>query len=366
MITASTGSGRPRGFAPLRASGRLRRPVRRVIAIVAGPNPSFDYYLAPRLAGDGVPPARAYDVWSSPDAVPPDEFDGALLLFCRYMTPRWLRAAERMADRIAGVGYFIDDDLDALFADPSVPVTYRARLVVLALWHRRRFARLLDVVFASNPRIVHGHDIEGLRLLTPVASRSDHPIERGAATGPVRLAFHSTRVHAREHAWTSAVLRTVMDPSAAELEVFASRGLRALWSGLPATTVRAPLPWPAYRAWTRQHGADLLLAPLLAGPGNSARSPTKRIEALRLGAACLVSDPNIYHPSAEELACGMCVPSEPDAWGAAIRALIADRDRLAHLRDLNRATVLRASAAASGLFRDGETECAPPLTVREP
>jgi hypothetical protein len=48
----------------------------------------------------------------------------------------------------------------------------------------------------------------------------------------------------------------------------------------------------------------------------------------------------------------MCVPLEPASWVDAIRKLAQDRPRLARLRDLNRAHVLRARATAGPLVTD--------------
>ena len=57
-------------------------------------------------------------------------------------------------------------------------------------------------------------------------------------------------------------------------------------------------------------------------------------------------------PNSEELSLGMCVPLDPGAWTAAITELALDRKRLDRLRELNRAHVLRASAAAGPLLTD--------------
>lgn len=354
-------------FAPLRSTGRLRRPVERVIAVITKPNPSFDYYLEPRLRAPGMPPVEVRTVFSSPREVPPERFDGALVLFCRYMSGAWLSAVEAASDRIAGVGYFIDDDLDALFADAAVPLTYKLWIFRLALRHRRRLSRQLDLVFTSSEHIGDRHGLGDVRLLGPVAGALDAAPPAREPDGRLRLAFHSTGVHAREHRWLSGVMAAVM---AAEpgltLEVVAGSHLRGLWRTLPRTVVHAPLSWPDYRAWTRRHGTDLLLAPLLPNSGNMSRSPTKRIEAMRLGAALLVSDLGVYRPSAEERALGMHVAPDPEAWRQALHALAGDHDRLWRLRELNRRTVAAASAGLEPLLTPEEIEGAPPRPRHEP
>src|SRR6185437_5132958 len=92
--------------------------------------------------------------------------------------------------------------------------------------------------------------------------------------------------------------------------------------------------------------------PLLPSAANAARSWTKRIDAMRLGAALLVSNPDVYHPDAEELQLGMCVPPDAAAWSVAIRDLARDPIRLARLRELNRVHVQRASPIPTPLLTE--------------
>jgi hypothetical protein len=73
---------------------------------------------------------------------------------------------------------------------------------------------------------------------------------------------------------------------------------------------------------------------------------------MRLGAALLVSDPDVYRLDPEERSLGMCVPLDQGAWINAVRDLARDRDRLHRLRDINRAHVLRASAAPTPLMTE--------------
>jgi hypothetical protein len=135
-------------------------------------------------------------------------------------------------------------------------------------------------------------------------------------------------------------------------EVIAGPPLSWRWRGLPRTQIVSPMPWPSYRDVTRKRGADLLLSPLLPTKANAARSWTKRIDAMRLGAALLVSDAGVYRPSAEEQALGMCVPPDADAWEKAIRDLVHDRERLLRLRDLNAAHVQHTSETETPLLPD--------------
>lgn len=328
-------------FAPLAPSGRLRRPATRIIVVRAGPNPSFDYYLAPRLSAGGLP-FEVHDLGqASSVSADPEAWSGSLVLFCRYLSSGWLDAVERHGDRIAGVALFLDDDIDALFSDWTVPNWYRFRLYAHHLRHRERLRARLDLLLVANPRIAFRYGIEKFRTLVPVSGRADEPRRRAAST-PLRVAFHSSSVHAREHWWLRAVIKAAfrVDHGLA-VEIVAGWPLQMLWRGLPGIQVVSPSAWPDFRAETARRGADLLVAPLLPTPANAARAGTKRLDAMRLGAALLTSDPAIYRPDEEEAGLGMCQPCEPAVWAKAIVDLARD-PRLRHrLRDLNRDFVLR-------------------------
>jgi hypothetical protein len=294
-------------------------------------------------------PVRIIDVGTVPAG---HELRDAFVLFCRYTSGAWMRAIEAQAGDIAGVGLFVDDDIDALAADASVPLAYRLRLWRLHLAHRRRLARLCDILFVATPELAARHQHTQTHLLPAIWSEEDKSADE-RPPGQMRVAFHSTSVHAAEHRWLIPVMRAVLaaEPSMT-FEVLAGAPLSWRWRCLPRTRIEPSKPWPRYRAESRMNGADLLLAPLLPTRANAARSWTKRIDALRLGAALLVSDPNVYHPDPEELSLGMCVEPEQAAWTTAIKELAADRTRLDRLRELNRLHVLRASAAAGPLLTD--------------
>lgn len=311
----------------------------------AGPNPSFDYYLAPRLAAGGLP-FEVRDIGqASSMGADPETWSGTLVLFCRYLSSDWLDALERNGDRIAGVALFLDDDIDALFSDWTVPNWYRLRLYAHHLRHRARLRGHLDLLFVANPLIASRHGIEAYRLLVPVSGPADEPRHR-AETESVRIAFHSTGVHAREHGWLRPVLRSALQvDSGVEAEVLAAWPLRMRWRGLPRTRIAAPMAWPDFRAKTARRGADLLLAPLLPTPANAARAATKRLDAMRLGAALLTSDADIFRPTKEEASLGMCLPCDPARWSKAIVDLALDRERLNRLCDLNRDFVNRQNEA---------------------
>lgn len=335
-------------FPALAPSGRLRRPIERIIVVQAGPNPSVDYYLRPRLAIGSVP-FRICDIGEANRFGDDAPWSGTLILFCRYLSGEWLALVERHRAVLAGVAMFVDDDIDALAADWTVPLWYRLRLILRHLRYRSDVRRHLDLLLVSNPRIVDRHHGASFAQLGPIAGQADFP-SATLRDGPFRVAFHATSVHRREHVWLREVLRRVLDrQSDLQVEIVATPAMSLLWRGLSCIRTVAPAPWSEFRESTRAMGADLLLAPLLPSPANAARAPTKRIDALRLGAAILVNEASIYRPTADEAKLGMCVELERALWVEAIVQLARDPERLSQLRQLNRTRVEQWTAAARPL-----------------
>jgi hypothetical protein len=341
-----------RTFTPLAATGRLRRVPTRIVIVTAGANPSLSYYFAPRLKHCSIPVDVA-DIGAAPSSASARAtLSGVFVIFCRYISGPWMRAVEAAADTLAGVGVFVDDDIEALARDSTIPLLYRLRLFRLHLIHRRKLKRHCDVVFVATPELAARHASANPRELPPLQDDDDWPIST-VRTGDITVAFHSTSVHAAEHRWLRPIMHSALaaEPSLS-FEVIAGLPLSWRWRGSARIRIVPPMPWPDYRSESRKHGVDLLLAPLLPTRANAARSWTKRIDAMRLGAALLVSDANVYRPDGEELSLGMCVPPDPAAWESAIRDLAHDRQRLVRLRDLNAAHVKRAGEAKIPLISD--------------
>ena len=137
------------------------------------------------------------------------ELQGAFVVFCRYASGAWLSAIEAQAGEVAGVGLFVDDDIGALAADTSTPLAYRLRLWRLHLAHRRRLARLCDVLFVATPELAARYAHAQPHMLTPIAAGEDMPAAPGV-TSALRLAFHSTSVHSAEHRWLRPVMQAAL------------------------------------------------------------------------------------------------------------------------------------------------------------
>lgn len=318
----------------------LLNVAQRLIIVSAGVNPTLDYYVTPRL----LPtiehrPSRVVMLRDDPEPLLRSaDAEAAHVLFCRYVTRPWLDAIATHHHRLAGVSVLLDDDIAAVARDPSAPLLYRQRLHRRFIGHWPRLSRLVDHALVSTPALATRIHHLPCRVVPPLASACDEPLP-APLRNRVRIAFHATGIHAAEHAWIGRVVRRVLRRKAdVDISVVVGWGARIHWRRVPAQFIR-PASWPVYREASRQLGADLLLAPLLDTPANHVRAPTKRIDAMRMGAALLTNATDVYRPDADERAAGMIAHLDAGAWTRRILELVSDRAALRHLAALNAAHV---------------------------
>lgn len=309
------------GHADLVTGAARARPPRRVVALIAGPNPSFDYFLAPRAAVDRELPWDVVDMRRTrPGAV---DLADAFVLICRYCGPVWRNALVSARDRIAGVGLFLDDDFPAFVADESVPAAYRLRVAAVGLAAWRPLSPLLSRVWFSSRALADLHPAARSSVLAPAPSPIDLA-SPAASDGVLRIGFHAKSSHREEHRFAAAVARRVLESvPEARFDVVAGGAAEAFWAGLPRVDRVGTLSWPAYRGLAARKRLDLLLSPLVPSAMNAGRSPTKAIDAVRFGAAGLFSDHPVYRPLA---ATGALLPLDVDIWAAAVTRILRDSD----------------------------------------
>ena len=304
-----------------------------MIAARAGENPSFDYFLKPRL--DMRAGSRIVDLEHGPDVLPDRGLEKVALVFCRYVPPRWLAWTLRHGKRLGGLGFFLDDDYTGLVLDRTVPLRYRWKVMRLGLLPWSTLAPRLTHVWTGSEALAARLRHPRAAALKPIAAPEDlEPRPTGdGRDGPLRLVFHATAVHRREHLWLAAAADRIRAavPSAT-LEVVADRGLAPLWNARPWADLRPPQSWPAYREASRRRRAALFLVPLVEARINEGRSFSKVIDAVRLGAVPLLADVPAYR-AFQGLA--PLLPADPDAWVAAVARYGADADlRARTLSDL--------------------------------
>jgi hypothetical protein len=340
-----------RPLATLTTTGKAPRPFARIIAVMIRPNPTYDYYIAPRLRS--FPGLETVICYLSPDKsrLPDAIFKDALILFIRYTSSAWLDLIERYQGLVAGTALLLDDDLASPARESGLPLHWRWRFFRNGVMHWPRLGRLLDRVFVSTPSLLSRLPQLGARLLPPIGDESDLRAAPRPAGRRLRVAYHATSIHPNESRWLMPVAAQLLAENAAlDFEVVAQGGLAAGWRRIARASIMPPLPWPEYRKATAARAIDIMLAPLLPTELNAARAPTKRIDAARSGAALLVSDPGVYNPSAAERALGMQVDLDRALWARAITELARDPDRIRKLACLNREQLAAAQATAPPLL----------------
>jgi hypothetical protein len=333
------------------ASGRI---IRRVAIVTDRENPSFDYYFAPRLAMHPGPPVARFDLSAPRRDREGGVWTDTLVIFCRYASAAWLRSLRARERDLAGIGLFLDDDIEALAAARETRWRYRLKLQRYALRRWPELRPSLGRVWTSTAPIARRWAAMAPVLLPPLAGEVDLASSPVCSERPL-VGLHATGSHVADQLWLEPVVRGALaaDPNL-EFEVVADRWSERRWRGDPRVRVVPYRSWPQYRADTAAHGRDLLLAPLLPTAANAARADVKRIDAARCGAALLVSDKSVYQVSPEEAALGMIAPLDVEAWTRAIVGLMSDSGRRAALVQLNRAKLNETRRAATALFESAD------------
>jgi hypothetical protein len=323
---------------------RSRQAIKRIIVFVRLPSPTFDYYLAARIGRSGAPAVDVVDIAGG--ALPSLDPNGAFVIFCRYANRASLDWVKLNANRLAGVGLFIDDDLAAWLTSPGVPIGYRAFLVHNGILPLLRLNRYLDRLWTSTAVLARSIGEERAIVLPPVPRPSDFASDwRQRPPGPVRIVFLA-EYHSAEHRFLLPVAAKVLElRPEVKMEVTESQRYASEWCKLPGVTILPFKPWPEFRAYTAANPADIALVPLLPDRINVARSPTKRIDVARMCAAGVFSRSSVFENDATSGE--IFLPNDRDAWIDGIVRLIDDPALRARASAATWLAVQRLAAAAT-------------------
>ncbi|OCP35061.1 hypothetical protein BC360_28690 [Ensifer sp. LC163] len=306
------------------------------------PNPTYDYYFAARLEAPGMPPFQAVDIrhGNLADLDP----EGAFIIICRYASPDVLTWLDSNADRLSGVGLFVDDDIPAVVTGSDADFPYRLFLYSRALWPLRRLNRHLDIVWASTPHLASTLQMPEVQVLPPAPPErlwkraADAACAANPISDQVLIAYHATGVHLQEHRFLRPIIEEIMTQRPqVRFEVFADGRAASIWEGLERVSVRRPMSWSDYLADANDRIIDVMLVPLHPSRVNDSRAPTKRIDVARYKAAGVFSEGAAYGYATREGSGEQRVPYVRDIWQNAILRLVDDHER----HDLATAGTLR-------------------------
>ncbi|THF49753.1 hypothetical protein [Allorhizobium terrae] len=326
----------------------ISAPVKRVLVIREGPNPSFTYYLEARLKTLEVP----FDVIENTGTVAEIDPATTFVIICRYIRLSKFFWLWRHRAEFPGVALFIDDDIAATVVEGHSGLGYKIYLIGLGLIPLIYLNRVLTGVWASTTVLAESLRANAILPPFPAPDVYVQDTEGGSnSDGTCRMAFHATGAHDAEHAFLMPIVKTALHmlPNL-HFKVVAEERLAKIWrhelrdfSGRVQTI--SPLPWPDYLKNASHLQTDILLVPLLNGRVNNARADTKRIDASRLAAAAIFSRCKTYERCFTEKE--IMVDNDVQSWLDAIKCLVLNKDRRQEARYATSASVIEMLRQAS-------------------
>ena len=105
-------------------------PAKRLLILSRYPNPSVSYYLDERVRALTDIPVILKGLDDSLDDV---DCQGLFVVICRYIKGPQLRWLEHRQKSLAGIAYFVDDDIPAVIAGNEANWLYKFRLLNFAI-----------------------------------------------------------------------------------------------------------------------------------------------------------------------------------------------------------------------------------------
>jgi hypothetical protein len=304
---------------PVRRPVSPSEPVLRWLVLQQGANPSTDYYIRPRAEAAGCPVVYRHidqDLPAADDLLP-----GTRVVVVRYLSPVWAEALRRHQARLAGIVYFMDDELLDPGAWTALPAPYREKLQRYCGRMQRPLAELATEYWGSTAPLCERHADRGMQLMPPLPLAEDAgrvPI-RPTPGEPVHIFYHGTSVHMDEMRWLRPVIAEVLSACPlAHFEVIGDHEVNRLFRDLPRTRVLHPMGWLNYLSHCRAMQGHIGLAPLLPGVFNSARSSTRYFDIERCRAMTIAAATHPYLSDGSDRPDRRCLDMTPSTWVAGL------------------------------------------------
>ena len=286
-------------------------------------NPSTDYFVLPAIRHSATRVIRC--TWNN--LPQPQDLYGATVIFVRYVPASWRRLITLVRPHLAGLIYFMDDDLFDYRSARGLGWRYRYKLAHLATWQQGWLRQMQAQLWVSTPWLEQKYSALQPHLKLPV-QLGEHPQPRATLTETTdtrRVFYHGSASHLDEIRWLAPVMQSVLeqDPRVV-FEIIGTAEVRKRYRGLPRVQVVAPMKWPAYQDFLMATGRHIGLAPMLGHPFNKARSYTKLFDITRAGAAGIYAEQGPWAHLIEDREHGLLTRMHPEAWAGAILTLAAD------------------------------------------
>lgn len=342
----------------------------RAIIVEERENPSTDYFVAPELRACGATIERRH--WH--DVPTAANLAGALVVFVRYVPAAWRRVVDQQRAGLAGIVYFMDDDILDTGSTKGLSLRYRYKLARFGAWNENWLRQVGASLWVATPWLAQKYADWQPRIIWPrplsqtwAGQRDDalgpnppdpsspaqaggSPSQSGASSAQsnssvCRVFYHGTASHRDDIAWLYPVMREVLARAPnVQFEISGDSAVRRLYGSLPRASVVEPMRWPAYQLFMDQPGRHIGLAPLVDHPFNRSRSYTKFFDITRAGAAGIYARNGPWRELLESGQQGVLLPMQPDAWIDAIIALAGDAQRREAITAQARALAQRLAA----------------------
>jgi hypothetical protein len=285
----------------------------------SGPNPSTDYYIRPRAVAGGVPTVYRDVEQDRPSAE--DLQDGTLVIVVRYLSRPWAEALHASAARLAGVVYFMDDDLLDPSAWAGLPSPYHQKLTRHFVQGVPALASLISQLWVSTPVLQERYADLRAQVVPPLPLPGDEGLQpaQPQPDEPVLVFYHGTSAHMEEMRWLQPVMAIVLTACPQVLfEIIGNQEVNKLYRHLPRTRVLHPMSWPNYLSHCRNMRGHIGLAPLLHSSFNAGRSATKVMDIARCRAIGVYGRVPPYDTAITDGADAILISMDQQAWAEAI------------------------------------------------
>ncbi|MFZ2651313.1 MAG: glycosyltransferase family 1 protein [Burkholderiaceae bacterium] len=302
-------------------------PAQRIVLLEHARMPSTDYFVLPWARRRGVEVVR---IDTRDDKPPPQGVLRAAdqVVIVRYLPRPWRVVLEALSGSLAGLVYFMDDDLLDPAALTDLPRDYARKIQRLATSQRAWFEQHCSEFWVSTPMLAAKYAPLAAQLLP-----TRPPPELLQRVQALRYCYHGTSSHRGEIDWLFGVVRQVQGRCAdAHFELFGDHRVNRLYRELPRVAIVHPMGWENYLAFTAGASRHIALAPLMPGAFNAGRGVVKFFDFVRIGAVGLYSDRPPFAGFIRHGVDGLLVGDDPQAWVDAIVALAGDsvaRQRMA-------------------------------------
>ncbi|WP_217524779.1 hypothetical protein [Vibrio metschnikovii] len=298
-------------------------PSPRWLVIQERENPSFDFFVKPKLEAMQLDwcscllaesPSQCSLLQLAPSTSDEPSYH---LLFVRYINAEWRRWILAHRQYIASIVFFIDDDLFDWQATAGLPARYRWKLWNYTLKHQKFLRKMNAELWVANEYLQQKY-ASWQPVICPPKTWSAPSISH-------TIFYHGSASHKAEFSWLKPLFeRLLKDFPQLSIELIGDGETNALFRHLPRVHVLHPMSWANYRALLTRGRRDIGLAPLLESGFNAARSCTKFYDICQAGAVGIYADHPAYRNQITDQVNGLLLAMDHDAWYAAIAKLLQD------------------------------------------